>query len=113
MSNVYRGEVWLVSLDPTLGREQAGTRPALVVSEDLFNQGHADLVIVVPITSRDKGIRSHVAIDEIEGGLTMRSFAKCENIRSISKQRLRKQLGMVTEHTIDLVEEKLRMLLGL
>lgn len=113
MSNVFRGEVWLVGLDRTLGREQAGTRPALVISEDLFNQGHADLVIVIPITSKDKGIRSHVAISSSEGGLSMQSFAKCEDIRSISKQRLRKRLGVVSEQTIEAVEEKLRMLMGL
>ena len=113
MSSVYRGEVWLVNLDPTLGREQAGTRPALVISEDLFNQSYADLVIVVPITSKEKGIRSHVAIAKDEGGLTMQSFAKCEDVRSISKQRLRKRLGMVSGQTIELVEERLRMLMGL
>ena len=113
MSNVFRGEVWLVGLDPTLGREQAGTRPALVISEDLFNQGHADLVIVIPITSKDKGIRSHVAISRNEGGLPIPSFAKCEDVRSISKQRLRKRLGVVSDQTIDGVEEKLRLLMGL
>jgi mRNA interferase MazF len=113
MSNVFRGEIWLVSLDPTLGREQAGTRPALVISEDLLNQSYADLVIVVPITSKDKGIRSHVEINKREGGLTMQSFAKCEDVRSISKQRLQKRLGMVSDHTIELVEERLRLLMGL
>lgn len=113
MSIVLRGEVWLVTLDPTLGREQAGTRPALVISEDLFNQGHADLVIVIPVTSKDKGIRSHVAINSDEGGLSMQSFAKCEDIRSISKQRLRKRLGAVSDLTIESVEEKLRFLMGL
>lgn len=113
MSNIFRGEVWLVSLDPTLGREQAGTRSALVISENLFNQGYADLVIVVPITSKDKDIRSHVAIGKDEGGLTMQSFAKCEDIRSISKQQLRKRLGLVSDATIELVEEKLRLLIGL
>ncbi len=113
MSNVFRGEVWLVNVDPTLGREQAGTRPALVISEDLFNQSYADLVIVVPITSRDKGIRSHVAISSEEGGLTMESFAKCEDIRSVSKHRLRKRMGILSEQTIGIVEERLRFLMGL
>ncbi len=36
MSQPLRGEIWLVALDPTIGREQAGTRPALIISDDLF-----------------------------------------------------------------------------
>jgi len=113
MSKILRGEVWLVNLDPTLGREQAGTRPALVISEDLFNQSYADLVIVVPITSKNRGIRSHVSIAKAEGGLTMQSFAKCEDVRSVAKQRLKKRLGSVSKPTVEIVEEKLRFLMGL
>ncbi|HYN21742.1 MAG TPA: type II toxin-antitoxin system PemK/MazF family toxin, partial [Thermoanaerobaculia bacterium] len=46
-----RGEVWLASLDPVRGHEQAGTRPVLIVSEDLFNRGPAELIIALPVTS--------------------------------------------------------------
>jgi mRNA interferase MazF len=113
MNEIFRGEVWLVNLDPTLGREQVGTRPALIVSENLFNQSYADLVIVIPITSKQKNIRSHVLIVRGEGGLTMESYAKCEDVRSISKQRLMKRLGKVTKQTIENVEEKLRFLMAL
>ena len=48
MSQPLRGEIWLATLDPTVGREQAGTRPALIISDDLFNQSHAELVVVLP-----------------------------------------------------------------
>jgi mRNA interferase MazF len=44
-----RGEVWDVNFDPTVGREQAGIRSALVVSVDLFNEGPAELVVAIPI----------------------------------------------------------------
>ncbi len=113
MSDILRGEIWLVNLDPTLGREQAGTRPALVISENLFNQSYAELVIVIPITSQNKNIRSHIQIAKGEGGLTMESFAKCEDIRSISKQRLKKKLGKVSQPTVEFVEEKLRFLMAI
>ncbi len=79
-----RGDIWLVDLNPTLGREQRGVRPCLVVSTDLFNHGLAELIIALPITSKDKRIPSHVAIAPPEGGLKVRSFVKCEDIRSIS-----------------------------
>ncbi len=113
MNHASRGEIWLVSLDPTQGREQAGTRPALVISVDLFNHGAAELVVVIPITSKAKGIPLHVEIEPPEGGLTLTSFVKCEDVRSISTSRLAKRLGKVSPQTMDVVEDRLRVLLGL
>jgi mRNA interferase MazF len=91
-----RGEVWFVNLDPTKGREQAGKRPALVLSVDQFNRGPAELVVIIPITSKAKGVPLHVAVVPPEGGLTQSSFIKCEDVRSVSKERLLNRLGTVT-----------------
>jgi mRNA interferase MazF len=108
-----RGEVWTVNLDPTGGRKQSGTRPALVVSVDEFNQGPADLVVVLPITSREKGIPFHVEIAPPEGGLSLRSFVKCEDVRSTSKDRLMRRYGTVSAATLRQVEDRIRILLSL
>lgn len=70
-------------------------------------------MIVVPITSQNKKIRSHIKIDKGEGGLNLESFAKCEDIRSVSKQRLIKRLGSVSKQTLENVEETLRFLIAL
>lgn len=113
MDNPVRGEIWLVDLNPTRGHEQGGRRPGLVVSVDLFNQGPAGLVIVIPITTKEKGIPLHVEIKAPEGGLTKRSFMKCEDIRSVSRERLVLRLGQVTRNTLDAVEDRLRILLNL
>jgi len=113
VSRASRGEIWLVGLDPIKGREQAGMRPALVISVDQFNHGAAELVVVIPITSKAKGIPLHVEVTPPEGGLTITSFAKCEDVRSISTTRLVRRLGIVSPQTIDLVEDRLRILLGL
>jgi mRNA interferase MazF len=113
MDNPLRGEIWLVDLNPTRGHEQAGRRPGLVVSVDLFNQGPAGLAVVIPITTREKGIPFHVEIKIPEGGLTKRSFIKCEDIRSISKERLAQKLGRVSRSTMAAVEDRLRILLDL
>ena len=113
MDNPVRGEIWLVDLNPTRGHEQGGRRPGLVVSVDLFNQGPAGLVIVLPITTKEKGIPLHVEIKAPEGGLTKRSFIKCEDIRSVSRERLVQRLGQVTRSTLDAVEDRLRILLNL
>ena len=60
MTEPSRGDIWLVNLNPTQGREQAGIRPGLVISVDQFNHGPADLVILLPLTSKGRGIPIHV-----------------------------------------------------
>ena len=75
-----RGDIWSVTFDPTLGREQSGTRPALVLSVDKFNHGPADLVVVLPVTSKDKRQPMHVQVSPSEGGLKLTSYIKCEDI---------------------------------
>lgn len=108
-----RGEIWLADLNPTRGREQAGMRPCLVVSVDLFNQSPADLIIVIPITTRNRSIRSHVAVSPPEGGVRERSYIKCEDVRSISSERLVGRWGKVGGEVLREVENRLRILLGL
>jgi mRNA interferase MazF len=117
-----RGDVWIVDLDPTKGHEQAGRRPCLVVSLDIFNQGPADLVVVLPITTKAKGdsisrgrrsAGRRVDAAEFYQGLTLRSFIKCEDVRSVAKQRLLKPSGVVSSQTLAAVESRLRNLLGL
>lgn len=108
-----RGEVWIINLDPTKGREQAGKRPALVLSVDQFNHGPAELVVILPITSKAKGIPLHVAVTPPEGGLSQPSFIKCEDVRSVSKERLLNKLGIVSAQTMVAVEDRIKRLLGL
>jgi len=113
MPRPERGEIWLVDLDPVRGHEQAGRRPALVVSVDALNHSPAELAIVLPVTSRDKRIRSHVPVPANEGGLEMTSYVKCEDVRSISTSRMIRRFGKVTLGTLEAVEDRLRILLGL
>jgi mRNA interferase MazF len=108
-----RGEVWLVDLNPIRGHEQAGTRPALVVSADEFNHGPAGLVIVVPMATTERGIPLHVSVDPPEAGVDRRSFIKCEDVRSISEQRLVRRFGVVSPDTLSLVADRLRIVLDL
>jgi mRNA interferase MazF len=64
-----RGDIWLADLNPIRGREQAGMRPCLVVSVNLFNQSPAKLAIVIHLTTKAKGIRTHVPLLPPEGGV--------------------------------------------
>ena len=75
-----RGEVWLASLDPAGPGEQGGTRPVLVISTNAFNTWPVGLVMVVPITTRDRGFAHHIRV--AGGGLDRPSFAMPEYLRS-------------------------------
>ena len=112
-SEPLRGEVWDLHFDPTTGHEQAGTRPALILSEDIFNEGPADMVVVAPITRTQRKIRWHVPVAPPEGGLGSEKFIQCENVRSVSKQRLKRRRGRVSPPVMQQVEDRLRILLGL
>lgn len=108
-----RGEVWLVDLNPTRGHEQTGTRPGLVLSVDLFNHGPAGLVAMLPISTVARGIPFHVEMNPPEGGLKQKSFVKCEDVRSVAKDRLLRRYGTVSPRTMAAVEDRVRILLNL
>jgi mRNA interferase MazF len=113
MSNALRGEVWLVDFDPTRGREQAGKRPALIVSTNGFNKSAAELVVLIPITSKAKQVVWHVPVQPPEGGVKTTSFIMCEAVRSASNARLIQRWGAVSAATLDEVEDRLRILFDL
>ena len=108
-----RGDVWLVDLNPTKGHEQSRVRPGLVISTDVFNHGPAGLVVLLPLTTTDRGVPLPVGIDPPEGGLRERSFVKCEDVRSVAKERLVSCWGTVSSTTLDVVEDRIRILLEL
>ena len=93
MPDPRRGEIWLADLGTGRGHEQTGQRPVLVVSDDAFNAGLAGLVMVVPYTSKvskSKNIPAHIRVDPPEGGLKTPSVILCDQVRTISKERLGK-----------------------
>jgi mRNA interferase MazF len=108
-----RGDVWLLDFDPTRGHEQSGKRPALVLSANLLNKGPAGLVIVLPLTSQFKNIRSHVRVDPPAAGLKVTSYVKCEDVRSVAKERLIRRWGRVPDATMRHVESVVRVLMEL
>lgn len=108
-----RGEVWFVDLDPVIGHEQAKTRPCLVISDDIFNHGPADLHIILPLTSKNKNNPFRIPLEWLEGGSDIESFILCDQIRCVSRKRFKKSiLGFVTPKTLDRVKHVLGMLLS-
>jgi mRNA interferase MazF len=98
-----RGEVVWVQLDPTRGREQAGTRPAVVLSSDGYLDAVPDLVIVVPVTTRDRAWPHHVQLGGPELTLPRASFAMTEQPRTISRDRISARAGRTDEATMDTI----------
>lgn len=114
MTHPSRGEVWSANLSPTVGHEQAGERPVLVISTDVFNHGPASLIFVLPLTRTNRHIPLHVPLEPPEGGLKTTSYVLCDALRSISKERLRGEArGRVSTQILLLVEDRLRVLLEL
>lgn len=111
--NARRGEVWLTDFGEPIGREQAGQRPAVVVSADPLNESRAGVVIVVPCTTKRRGLPSHIEIESGSSGLDEVSYAKCEDVKSISEQRLMGRLGAVGPNTQFEIGRALRFLLDL
>jgi mRNA interferase MazF len=117
MPDPLRGEVWLADLGTGRGHEQSGQRPVLMVSEDAFNTGLAGLVMTVPLSSKvakSRNVPAHIRVDPPEGGLKTQSVILCDQLRTISKDRLAKvPWGKVSAATLAEVEKALRMLQGL
>lgn len=98
------GDIWDVDFSPHVGREQAGIRPALVISNNQFNRVRNELYIVAPITGTDRGLAYHVGVEPPEGGLTKRSLIMCEQEKSQSAQRFLRRRGEVSGQTLRLVQ---------
>jgi mRNA interferase MazF len=116
MADPARAEVWLADLGVGVGHEQQGKRPALVLSMDLFNQGPAGLVVVIPLTSKaakSRNILAHIPINPPEGGLRSASVVLCDQLRTISKNRLSTRWGTISAGTLAQIENAVRFLLGL
>jgi mRNA interferase MazF len=108
-----RGEVHVVNLDPTVGREIQKRRPCVVVSTDIVNVS-SDLLIIVPITDAiGKTGHIHISIPQNEGGLKKPSVANCLQIRAVSTDRILEKWGHLSAGTMQRIDAGLRLTLGL
>jgi mRNA interferase MazF len=108
---VAHGEVWSVTLDPTVANEQHGTRPCVVVSIDRFNALPIRQAIVVPLTTRERGFPHHIAVTD-DAGLNRPSWAMCEAVRAVSLERFGQLIGTATSVTVAAITDQLVLWLG-
>ena len=111
---VKRGDIYFADLSPVVGSEQGGTRPVLIISNDIGNK-HSPTVIIAAITSRvhtKKKLPTHLYLGQIEG-LPANSIVLFEQLRTIDKKRLREHIGMLDSQQILTADNALLISLGL
>jgi mRNA interferase MazF len=101
-----------VALDPTVGHEIQKTRPAVVVTNDIYNQ-HNWVVIVVPLSSRDAAEYDQVLIKPPEAGRTNASVTLPDQMRAVDRKRLMRRLGRLSLRTVRELDRTLKIVLDL
>lgn len=114
MTYPRRGEIYLVTFDPTVGHEIQKTRPALVIQNDTSNQ-YSPITIVAAISSQfgDPPHPREVVISQPKSGLMKPSAVILNQVRSVDRKRLLKRLGAVDSATMRRVDQALMISLGL
>lgn len=111
MARILRGDVVWAELDPTRGHEQAGQRPVLVISHDVFNQ-RSGTVIALALTSREPEAGFPLTLELRSTRLPKRSWVKMGQIRTLSTERLGKRLGRLSPEELTRVVDGLNEIIG-
>lgn len=109
-----RGTVILLDLSPTVGREQRGVRPCIVVSEpDVVAHQRFPLLCVIPVTGTPGEGALYPPLSPGQSGLTKASYALIDHLRSVDKRRVRRVFGQLARREMAAVDEGLALFLGL
>ena len=111
MARILRGEIRWADLNPVRGHEQAGRRPVLILSHDVFNQ-RSGTVIAVALTSREPHAAFPLTLACGAKGLPARSWIKISQIRTLAVERIGGLLGRAAEEEVDRVVEGLNEIIG-
>jgi mRNA interferase MazF len=104
MARILRGEIRWADLNPAKGREQAGLRPVIILSHDVFNES-SGTVIAVAITSQPQKAGFPLTLELKSGNLPKRSWAKISQIRTLSVERMGNLIGNIShEELIQIIE---------
>jgi len=111
MARILRGEVRWADLNPVRGREQAGLRPVLILSHDVFNE-RSGTVITVAITSQSQRAGFPLTLELRTSNLPKQSWIKISQIRTLSTERIGKLLGRVSEEELNQVIDGLNEIIA-
>ena len=111
MARILRGEIRWADLDPAKGKEQAGLRPVVILSRDVFNE-RSGTVIAMAITSRPQRAGFPLTLELESKALPKRSWVKIGQIRTLSAERIGKKTGTVSPEELDRLIEGLDEIIG-
>lgn len=111
MARILRGEIRWADLNPVRGHEQAGLRPVLILSHDVFNE-RSGTVIAMAITSQPQRASFPLTLELKQGRLPKRSWVKISQIRTLSVERIRKRIGRASLEELIQVVEGLNEIVG-
>jgi len=113
-SSVRRGDIFYADLSPVVGSEQGGTRPVLIVQNNMGNE-HSPTVIAAAITSQMNKARlpTHIELVGPTVGLTKNSVVLLEQIRTIDKKRLKEHMGRLDDEMMNKVDDAIAVSFGL
>ncbi len=107
-------QVWLADFGSPAGNEQGGTRPAVIVDSEDHCRFPIPMALVVPLTTRNRGLPHHIAISSTESGLQRPSWARTDDIRAISTTRFTRTapLGRLSDHEVEQVRRWVHRMLA-
>ena len=111
MAPLLRGEVRWADLNPVRGREQAGQRPVLILSQDIFNE-RSGTVIAMAITSQPQRAGFPLTLELISTGLPRRSWVKLSQIRTLAVERIGAKIGTASPEELAQTIEGLNEIIG-
>ena len=111
MARILRGEIRWADLNPVRGREQAGSRPVLVLSQDVFND-RSGTVIAVALSSQEQRAGFPLTLELKGHKFPRRSWVKISQIRTLSVERIGKRIGRATPEEVSKVVEGLNEIIG-
>ncbi len=111
MARILRGEIRWADLNPVRGHEQAGERPVLVLSHDVFNE-RSGTVIAVALTSQEPRAGFPLTMEILARGLPKRSWVKISQIRTLSTERIGRRLARVSDEDLVHIVEGLNEIVG-
>ena len=111
MARILRGDVVWAELNPVVGHEQAGQRPVVVLSHDVFND-RSGTVIAVAVTSKEPRAGFPLALEVSAARLPKRSWVKISQVRTLSVERLGKKLGRVAPEELERIIEGLNEIIA-
>ena len=111
MAKILRGDILWAELDPTIGNEQRGLRPVVVLSENIFNT-RSGTVIAMAITSQEPRAGFPLTLELLSKKLPKRSWVKISQIRTLSVKRIKSKIAKASKGELDQIIEGLNEIMG-